>query len=69
MFSDQFPLQKFVYMKIFSWNIRGINGVGRQRVDRSWLQGVGASVGAYLKLMYMRRMFRGFRSCCFRLEI
>jgi len=36
-------------MKIFSWNIRGLNGVGRQRVVRSWLQGLGTSVGALLE--------------------
>ena len=36
-------------MKIFSWNIRGINGVGRQRVVCSWLQSLGSSVGAFLE--------------------
>ena len=36
-------------MKIFSWNIRGLNGDGRKRVVRSWLQGVGSSVGALLE--------------------
>ncbi|XP_013700085.1 uncharacterized protein LOC106403850 [Brassica napus] len=36
-------------MKIFSWNIRGINGVRRQRLVRSWLQSLGSSVGALLE--------------------
>ncbi|KAL0661041.1 hypothetical protein Bca4012_097878 [Brassica carinata] len=36
-------------MKIFSWNIRGLNGDGRKRVVRSWLRGMGSSVGALLE--------------------
>lgn len=36
-------------MKLFSWNIRGVNGSGRQRVVRSWLQSLGTSVGALLE--------------------
>lgn len=36
-------------MKIFSWNIIGINGSGRQRVVSSWLQSLGSSVGALLE--------------------
>lgn len=36
-------------MKIFSWNIRGINGSGRQRVVSRWLQSLGSSVGALLE--------------------
>lgn len=36
-------------MKLFSWNVRGLNGVGRQRIVRSWLQSLGSSVGALLE--------------------
>lgn len=36
-------------MKIFSWNVRGINSSGRQRVVRDWLQNLGSSVGALLE--------------------
>lgn len=39
----------FVYMKLFSWNIRGLCGSGRQRVVRSWLQSLGLSVGVLLE--------------------
>lgn len=43
------PFFSSVYMKIFSWNIRGINNSGRQRMVRSWLQNLGTSVGALLE--------------------
>lgn len=36
-------------MQFFSWNIRGLNGAGRQRIFRSWLQSLGTSVGALLE--------------------
>lgn len=36
-------------MKLFSWNVRGTNDLGRRRVVRSWLQNLGSSVGALLE--------------------
>lgn len=36
-------------MNIFSWNVRGINGSGRKRVVKTWLQSLGSSVGALLE--------------------
>lgn len=36
-------------MKVFSWNVRGLNGAGRKRVVRSWLQSLGSSVGALVE--------------------
>lgn len=36
-------------MKLFSWNIRGLNSSGRSRVVRDWLNNIGASVGALLE--------------------
>lgn len=47
-------------MKIFSWNVRGLNGVGRQRVVRCWLQSLGLSVGALLETMYRKIIFEVF---------
>lgn len=44
-------------MKIFSWNIRGINDCGRQRVVRSWLQSLGSSVGALLETHVQEEKF------------
>lgn len=38
-----------VYMKIFSWNVRGLNNIDRQRSIRSWLHNFGSSVGAFLE--------------------
>lgn len=36
-------------MKIFSWNVRGLNNTSRQNNVRSWLNGLGSSVGALLE--------------------
>ncbi|KAL0650948.1 hypothetical protein Bca4012_093639 [Brassica carinata] len=36
-------------MKIFSWNVRGLNNNDRQRSIRSWLNNFGSSVGAFLE--------------------
>lgn len=36
-------------MKLFSWNVRGLNSEGRKRVVRGWLQNMGSSVGALLE--------------------
>lgn len=44
-------------MKIFSWNIRRINGLGHQRVVRSWLQSLGTSVGALLETHVHEEIF------------
>lgn len=35
--------------EVFSWNVRGLNGYGQQRVVCSWLQSLGSSVGALLE--------------------
>lgn len=38
-----------VYMKIFSWNIRGINNLDRQRAVRNWINSSRPSVGTFLE--------------------
>ena len=40
---------KLVHMKIFSWNVRGLNNNDRQRSIRSWLNNFSSSVGAFLE--------------------
>lgn len=36
-------------MRLFSWNIRGLNGPGRITVVRNWLNSIGTLVGALLE--------------------
>lgn len=36
-------------MKIFSWNVRGLNNDSRQNNIRSWLNNLGSSVGAFVE--------------------
>lgn len=45
-------------MKIFSWNIRGLNSSGRQRVVRSWVQSLGPAVGTLLETYVHESNFR-----------
>ena len=36
-------------MKIFSWNVRGLNSTDRQRVVKDWVRSCRFSVGAFLE--------------------
>lgn len=55
-------------MKIFSWNVRGLNSSGRQNTIRSWLNNLGYSVGAFVEThvaeknsaALMQDLFRGW---------